>query len=438
MGKLIYLESYGCSANQNNAEIISGLLERKGFIVVKNPEIKADAAIINTCIVKGPTMQRMIFRIKELAKKFSKLIVCGCFVDYAKNSDIIKKLVKETNKKCILSLISVKRITEINNAINKLFENQEINFIDEKKEIKLNNPKQNFKKIIGITQISEGCIGNCNYCAVKLAKGSLFSYPRKEIIENIKNDLVSGCKEIWLTSQDNAIYGLDRKKQELPDLLKDILKLKHRFFIRIGMMNPSSLKDILKEMIELYKNKKIFKFIHIPVQSGSDSVLRDMNRPYKIKEFIEIIDSFRRNFPEITISTDIIVGYPTETKEDFEKSLALIKLIQPDIVNLSRFWPMPRTKAAELKKIDNKIIFDRSKITKNLIDQIALEKNKKLIGKDYDVLIDEKSPRGNLIGRNENYKQILLPLNQKNVKIGDKIKVKIVDATKNDLRGKII
>ena len=436
MQKIIYLESYGCSANQNNAEIISGMLERKGFIVVKNPDIKADIAIINTCIVKGPTMQRMVFRIKELAKKYSRLIVCGCFVDYA--YERIKKLVKESNKKCLLSLVGVKRITEINNSINKLLENQEINFIDIKSEVKLNKPKQSFNKIIGITQISEGCIGNCNYCAVKLAKGFLFSYPKKEIIQNVINDLASGCKEIWLTSQDNAIYGFDRKKQELPGLLNEILKLKNRFFLRVGMMNPSSLKNILNEMVKLYKDKKMFKFLHIPVQSGSDSVLKDMNRPYKIRDFVEIISEFRKEFPEITISTDIIVGYPTETQQDFDKSLALIKLIQPDIVNLSRFWPMPRTKAAELKPLNKDIILERSKIMKNLIDEIAVEKNKKFIGREFKILIDEKSTRGNLIGRNENYKQILLPLNQKNVKIGNKVKVRIVDATKNDLRGRII
>ncbi|MBS3073668.1 tRNA (N(6)-L-threonylcarbamoyladenosine(37)-C(2))-methylthiotransferase [Candidatus Pacearchaeota archaeon] len=442
--KIIYLESYGCSANQNNAEIIAGILEKSGYIIVKNPEIKSDIAIINTCIVKGPTMQRMIFRIKELAKKHAKIIVIGCFVDYA--DERIKKLVKESNKKCLLSMVSVKQIGNIRKAVNDLLNGKENIFIERKntektnknRELKLNKPKQNSNKIIGITQISEGCVGNCAYCAVKLAKGDLFSYPRKEILENIEKDLKSGAKEIWITSQDNAIYGLDKGKFELPLLLRDILKLKHRFVIRLGMMNPSSLKEILPEMIEIYKDKKMLKFIHIPVQSGSDNVLREMNRPYKVRGFVDIIDKFRKEVPDILISTDIIIGYPTETQGDFQKTLDLIRLIQPNVVNLSRFWPMPKTKAAELDQLDPDILFGRSIILKELCNKIALEKNINYLGKEIEILIDEKNKRGNLIGRNDNYKQILLPLNEKRVKIGDKIKVKIVGVSIGELKGKVI
>ena len=127
--------------------------------------------------------------------------------------------------------------------------------------IKLNLPKKPQNPIISIHQISEGCVGNCSYCKTRLAKGKLYSYPEQEILKSIESDIQNGARELWLTSEDSAAYGLDRelKKEELPELLKSLLNLKHKFKIRLGMMNPNNILPILDKMIQIYKDKKMFK-----------------------------------------------------------------------------------------------------------------------------------------------------------------------------------
>lgn len=349
MRELIYIETYGCTANQNNGEIIQGLLERQGFIFVSKPEL-ADVIILNTCIVKGPTRQKMIFRIKELAR-FSHLIVTGCMPNV--ENVRIRRIAKQVNPQIKIALVGTKNIHEIVKAIKNLTENKEIDIISDKKEIKLCVPKTPKKKNVGITQISEGCLGNCSYCIVRFAKGKLFSYPQDKILKNIKQDLLT-CNEIWITSQDNAAYGTDAVKPKLPELMKKILAIRKNFKIRIGMMKPSSILPIIDEMIEIYKNEKMIKFLHIPVQSGSDKVLKLMNRKYDIKDFLTITERFRQQVPGLILSTDVIVGFPEETQEDFQETLNLIKKIKPEVLNISKFWAMPGTLAEKMKQVPMK------------------------------------------------------------------------------------
>ena len=344
--KTIYLETYGCAANQNNSEILQGLLEQQGMIFVSKPEL-ADLVILNTCIVKGPTVQRMVSRIKELSKQ--NLIVAGCMPDVA--SERIKKIAKKANPEAKISLIGTNHFHEIARVMKKMAENKETVLISQEKEIKLCFPKALRRKKVGITQISEGCLGNCAYCIVRFAKGNLFSYPQEKIIKNVQQDLARGCKEIWLTSQDNASYGIEHGRNMLPELLSKIINLPSRFQVRVGMMNPSSLLPFVDDIIEIYKNKKVKKFLHVPVQAGSDKILRLMNRGYSVNDFYEIVYKFRDNIPNITISTDIIVGFPGEDEKDFEKTLELIRKVGPEVLNISKFWAMPGTLASKMEQI---------------------------------------------------------------------------------------
>ena len=267
--KNIYVETYGCAANQNNSEIIAGLLSTHGLNIVSNKEI-ADLAILNTCIVKGPTEQRMKFRIKELYKEFKhNLVITGCMPDV--------KLQDISNIAPLASIIGSHYIHKIPSTIKKMTSGKKIEKAGIANEMKLCMPKIKQNKIIGITQILEGCTGNCSFCITKKAKGELFSYPESMIIKNIKYDIATGCKEIWLTSQDNAAYGLDKGEYKLVKLLNKITNIKGKFLIRIGMMNPNHVLNILEDLIQCYYSEKIFKFLHIPLQSGSDKILEDMN-----------------------------------------------------------------------------------------------------------------------------------------------------------------
>lgn len=419
----IYIETYGCSANQSSSEIMKGILARNGFNIVENEKI-ADIIILNTCVVKEPTIKGIEARIKHFAGQ--KLIVAGCMPEVF--ADRIRELAPGA------SIISTHHIKYILKAIKNIREGKRTKFIGKNQEIKLCMPRVPKNRVIGITQISQGCVNQCAYCLVKNVKGPLFSYPQDMILKDIKNALDAGAKEIWLTSQDNAAYGLDNGAYQLPKLLRDITSIKGKFLVRLGMMNPSSLLPICDEVIECYKNKKMFKFLHLPIQSGSDRVLKLMNRKYNVKDFISIVGKFRQEFPDITIATDIIVGFPGETEEDFFKTMDLMKKIKPTIINISKFWPMQGTRAAQMKQIDLKEIKQRASELSELHRKITFEINKECVGKKFRVLVDEKGFGETFISRNINYRQIVLK--GKDL-LGKTLDVEIVRATNFYLIGVI-
>ena len=390
----IYIENYGCTANKNNAEILAGLCREAGLDIISKPEL-ADIIIVNTCIVKTPTEEKIRFRIKQLAKLNKPIIISGCFTSLTDLPFYFLANIKDTTK-------LLKQIEE-ETADKKKFSKKT-------KEVKLLLPKFTPDKQ-GITQISEGCLGNCNYCITRFAKGPLFSYPEEKIIENIKSDLSKGCKEIWITSQDNAAYGLDEDKKALPELLKKIIQLKGFFKLRIGMMNPNNLLPILNEIIEIYKDKKTYNFLHLPVQSGSNKILKAMNRKYTGKDFIKIIEEFKKQIPDITISTDIITGYLGETEKDWQETLELIKQTSPDILNITKFWPRKFTPLGSKKQ--GKQASKRAKQLMQLHLKLAEEKNKQFIGKIMIVLVYDKGWQGTFLSRDKNYRQVIVKTKEK-------------------------
>jgi len=198
-------------------------------------------------------------------------------------------------------------------------------------------------------------------------------------------------------------------------------------------MNPMYMVRIKDNLIKSLDNNKVYKFLHVPVQSGSNSVLNDMKRGHTAETFRDIVQKVRKQFPEFTISTDIIVGFPTETKEDFEKTVQLIKDTKPDIVNLSRYSARPGTEAAELDQIDVFEVKRRSKIIFDLTNQISNQSNKKWIGWKGKVLFNENTDEG-IKGRNFAYKSIFV---DQDVKLGQEHLVEIVDATNHSLIGRI-
>jgi len=346
----LYFETYGCTANQNNTEIMKGLVKQAGLEITNNIDI-ADLLVINTCIVKEPTEKKIERRISDLYKLNKPIIVAGC----------MPQVRAEKLKKQNIYLLGIKHIKDINKLIRKILDNgyDEKDFLQDNKEIKLCLPKISNKKEIGITQISEGCLGNCSFCLTRKAKGSLHSYPEDKIIENIKNDLKS-CKEIWLTSQDNAAYGKDINSS-LPELLDKILALKGKFLIRVGMMNPENILPILNELVECYKNKKMKKFLHLPLQSGSNSILKKMNRKYTKEQFFSIVEKFRKEIPGLIFWTDIIAGFPEENESDFQDTIDAVKKLKPDFINISRYWQMKGTDAALRSQVPREIIKERVK-----------------------------------------------------------------------------
>jgi len=419
--KKFYLETYGCSANKSDSEIIFGILEKNGYEHSNFDE--AEIVIINTCGVKKATEDRILNRLRILSKTNKKIVVAGCLPKI--NLEKIKKALP--NFSAIVDPQSIHKIPEILEKI-KSGEKGIVNFSKKSPEKPL-LPKHSFNKVISIVQILEGCLSKCSYCGTKLARGDLMSYKPSSILESVSNDVKNGFKEIWLTSQDNSCYGKDIGTN-FANLLQCVSKIKGKFFVRAGMMNPLHIKNFLDDLIDAYKDEKIFKFLHLPVQSGSNKVLKDMRRGYKVEDFLFYIKKFREEIPEITISTDIIVGFPTETEVDFNKTVSLIKKIKPAVVNISRFSPRKGTPAAEMKMLKPEIVNKRSAKIHNIVKKIQARENEKWLGWKGEVLIDEIGKK-NMLSRNLFYK----PIVTRGV-LGKFRKVKIIETYATYLIGK--
>ena len=276
---------------------------------------------------------------------------------------------------------------------------------------------------------------SCSYCITSLARGKLISYPTNEIIQDICSAIRHGCKEIQLTAQDTSSYGLDTK-HDLGELLRNVSKIKGEYRVRVGMMNPYTALKNIDSIIKGFEDSKIYKFLHLPVQSGDNNILKKMNRKYTKDDFLKIIKKFRDNYPYVTISTDIIVGFPTETDEQFQNTINILKTVKPDITNITRFSARPFTKAKTMKgRIKTDIVKNRSKILTELCSTISEEKNLNHIRKKYTALITENGKGDTFVGRAENYKPIVI---KEQVEIGEFIPVEITDSATTYLVGSII
>ena len=422
----IYFQTHGCSTNVSESEIMMALLKQAKFDLVSEPE-NADIIIINVCTVKGE--ETTIREIRKLNIPNKKLIVAGC---------ITKRILNEAREiREDVSFISTDNIQSIVEVVEETLNDNPIEATARNEEKKINLPKIRKTPLVGIIPILNSCANYCSYCSVKYVKGKLLSYEIKDIVCEAQQCIQQGCKELWITSQDNAAYMLDKSPiNMLPELIENVTKLDGKFYVRIGMMNPRHLTPILDRMIEVYKHPKVFKFLHIPVQSGNNRILGLMKRNYTVDDFKNIIAAFRNKIPEITISTDIIVGFPTETEEEFQDSINLVREIKPDVLNISRFQARPGTEAA---RMDGQIHGNESKVRSTILTEVYLIQNKvhseRWIGWQGQILIDEKGKEDSWSGRNYAYRPVIV---KGDFKLGDIVNVRVTDVTAFDLRAEVI
>jgi MiaB-like tRNA modifying enzyme len=418
-----YLETFGCKFNKADSELIRKILIENGF--KEASENEADFVVLNTCGVVEKTERKIIKRATELKKKGKKIIFAGC----------LPLISPKICQKVADGMIGPTNILDLPKIVKKVLRGEKAKSLKQKPidKAKLRCFAIPKETVVAIVPISEGCLSFCSYCATRLAKGKLRSFDKEEILENIKIALQSGAKEIQLTSQDLAIYGLDKGKFLLPELLKEISKIEGDFRVRLGMMNPKFAKKIFGKILKILENEKFYKFLHLPLESGSNNVLKAMNRGYRVEEFLEMASRFKRKFKNSLLATDIIVGFPTETEKDFEETVSVIKKIKPEILHIFRYSKREGTLAAKLKDFPDRIKKERSRILTKVWQEISKEKSKKYLGKKFQALITEK--RGNtFLARLPSYKAVIL----KEGKLGEFVKVKIVGAKPNYLIGKII
>lgn len=406
------VEAYGCTLNHGEAqEFIEAILKQGHEIVDSEPE--ADAYAIFTCGVIKTTEKHMLKRIGQFVLDDSKmLLVCGCL------GDINPEAIMEIAHKAQMfgpaqQILASKVFSESHDS-----------------ERGPMNPQSK----VGILPIATGCTGNCSYCITKKARGPLQSRPIKEIKQRLEMLVARGCVEIQVCAQDTAVYGHDIGSN-LRSLIEELETVQGNFMIRIGMMNPANVKKHLDEILEAYESQKVFKFLHLPVQSGSDTVLEAMNRAYTAQDYEDIVKAFRARFPEMALSTDIIVGFPGESDENFQESLSLIRRSKPDLINITRFSSRPGTEAHEMiNKVFPGTARERSKELTTLRFQITGENYECMIGQKVRGLASECLVEGTTIMRTKNYKPIVVP---EALELGKWYDLEITGAEHVYLKGKI-
>ncbi len=431
----IWIEAYGCPSNIADSEIIKGLLIADGFDIAGSKS-EADASVIVTCSVKDSTEHKMIHRIREMTNSGKPVVVAGCLA----KAD--SKKVRSTNS--AVSLLGPNSLDRTVHVVRSALRNKAIIALEDSVVPKVNLPRVRLNKVVSIVEISTGCLSECSFCQTKIARGQLMSYRIGDIIRQIKQDLSEGCKEVWLSSTDNGCYGRDIEL-DLVDLLNSCMNIDANFKIRVGMMNPMYIPSMEEKLVKIFKqDKKIFKFIHIPVQSGNDRILKMMKRGHTVGIFRRLVRMLRSEIPWITIATDIIAGFPSESDAEFQETLSLISEIRPDVVNISKYSARPGTDASKMDRLDSQAIKKRTEKLHLLVKKISNEQNQNWKNWRGRILVDEITTDA-LIGRNFAYKPIFIPFGKCGLskelaenKLGSEIEVEVECASPNALRGSIL
>jgi threonylcarbamoyladenosine tRNA methylthiotransferase CDKAL1 len=428
----VFVKSFGCSANLADGEVLAGCLAEAGYELVDSIAM-AEVVVYNTCAVKGPTENRVIETLKRVPED-KKLIVAGCLPLIN-----LKRLRREVRFDSAVGPAFSNKIGEV---VKRVLNGELVVALEGAVKAKpsLNLPRQRLNPVIGIVPISYGCLGSCAYCCVVFARGRLRSYGIREIVNRVEEDLSAEVREFWFTSQDTGCYGRDIGSN-LAELLKAVCRVEGDFNIRVGMMTPNMAENILEDLIQAFTSERVFKFVHLPVQSGDDHVLKRMRRFYSVDDFKRVAKAFTTNFPGITVATDVICGFPGETEGAFENTLNLIEEIKPDIVNVSKFFARPRTLAAGMQHefLSPSEVKRRSGVAAELARRVAFERNKRWVGWTGEILVDEVGKvSGSWIGRNFAYKPIVVKTEGSENLLGRIINVIVVKAFPTYLKAEIV
>ena len=420
----IHVSNYGCSANLSEAEAISGILKKQGHSLGNKKD--AELLVLNVCTVKGDHQALRAVRQAREENQKAKLVITGC---------VTKNLREELGQKYPdASVSNTNNLHIIQETVQKTIDGEKVVHITGSKEQKANIPRVRTNPVISILPISNGCLSTCSYCSTKQVKGALSSYPLTMIHKEFEESLKEGCKEFWITSQDNGCWGHDIGMTPAT-LLKELLNYDDEYRIRYGMASPQHILKCQKEFLSCFHDKKMYKFLHLPLQSGSNNILKEMKREYTAEEYEQLISDIKKEHPDMTITTDIIVGYPTETEEDFEKTIAIIKRTRPHITNISRFARREGTTSSKHKLLPTEIVQERSRRLTQVCDGITQEYMKEMVGTTQKVFANNHLRKGSTQTRSNNYTSIVI---QEELPLGTFHTVKVTGVGRKYCVGKLL
>ncbi|MDU5079955.1 tRNA (N6-isopentenyl adenosine(37)-C2)-methylthiotransferase MiaB [Tissierella sp. P1] len=437
--KTFFTKTYGCQMNEHDSEKISWILENMNYIETQNIE-EADFIIYNTCLVRENAEVKVygnLGSLKQLKRQKPDLMiaVCGCMMQREEARNVI--LSKHKHVDIIFGTHNIHKLPQL---INNHLQTGEtiVDIFEDGREIIENinsNRKYSYKAFVNIMY---GCNNFCTYCIVPYTRGRENSREPENIIKEIEELAKNGCKEVTLLGQNVNSYGKTLKTDySFTDLLKDINKIEGIERIRFMTSHPKDLSD---ELINCYATlDKLCGHLHLPVQSGSNKVLKEMNRNYTREGYLKIINNLKKLVPNISITTDIIIGFPGETEEDFNDTLELVREVRFDSAFTFLYSIREGTKAAKMEnQIDDKVKHSRFQRLTDTLNEIALELNQKLVGETLEVLVEEVSKNNTevLTGRSRNNKLVHFKGNED--LIGSIVSVKIENVKTFTLEGSLV
>lgn len=419
----VYLKTWGCAHNSSDSEYMAGQLAAYGYSLTQD-KTKADLWLLNSCTVKNPAEDHFRNEIESAKTQGKHVVLAGCVPQGAPKANFVQGL----------SVIGVQQIDRVVEVVEETLKGNTVRLFGIKKAngkkiggASLLLPKVRRNPLIEIIAINTGCLNQCTYCKTKHARGDLGSYPPEEIVARAMQAFQEGVVEIWLTSEDTGTYGRDIGTS-LPALLWELVKeIPEGCRLRLGMTNPPYILEHLEEMAKILDHPRVYSFLHVPVQSGSDSVLADMKREYNREDFKRVVDFLQEKISGMTFATDIICGFPTETEKDFEDSLSLCAEYKFPSLFINQFFPRPGTPAARMPHIPTQEVKQRTKRLTDLFNSYQPYNHK--IGQVQEVLVTEIShDKKYYVGHNKFYEQVLVPMDKNYM--GQLVKIKIMEAGK--------
>lgn len=425
----VWVRTWGCSHNNSDGEYMAGQLASSGYKITEDSS-DADLWLLNSCTVKNPAEDHFRNSIKKAQEQNKKVVVAGCVPQAQPRMDYLKGL----------SIIGVQQIDRVVEVVDEAVKGHSVRLLGQKKDkgkrlggVRLDLPKIRRNPLIEIISINTGCLNACTYCKTKHARGDLASYPIEELVERARQSFQEGVCEIWLTSEDTGAYGRDIGA-DLPSLLWELVKeIPEGAMLRLGMTNPPYILEHLEEMAKILTHPRVYSFLHVPVQSASDSVLMDMRREYCCADFKRVVDFLKEKVPGITIATDIICGFPGETDEDFEQTMELVREYHFPSLFINQFYPRPGTPAAKMEQVPAQVKKQRTKELSALFHSYNPYDHK--VGERQHVLVTEESfDTQYYVAHNKFYEQVLVP--KKSEFKGKMIEVDIYEAGKHYMKGR--
>lgn len=396
----IFLKTYGCSHNVSDSEYMEGLLTSYGYRMESDPNA-ADLWLLNSCTVKDPSQAAFMHLVNKAKSENKKVVVAGCVPQADQKIPGLEDV----------SIVGISNIDRVVEAVEQTLGGNSVQMLQKKALPRLDLPKVRKNPLVEIIPLSTGCLGACTYCKTRHARGKLGSYDLEAIVGRAKVAISEGVSEIWLSSEDTGAYGRDIGT-DIGKLLKSLIDVipDEGVMLRIGMSNPPYMLEHLQVVAEIMRSPKVFAFLHVPVQAGSNKVLDAMRREYTVEEFRRVADYLIMHVPGMTIATDIICGFPNETEADFELTMQLMEHYNLAIVNISQFYPRPGTPAAKMKRIDTRVVKNRSRRLTKLFESFTPYKD--LPGQTVAVYFDTEVSDDGLhsVGHTKSYVKVLVPL----------------------------